>query len=113
MENIKAAGTKEYAVNFTEASDDRFKLGTVSFAPGKIRFFGYEHIQDEDMKIRTDADDKLHSLAECYIWRPRCKQSSQPINKIENSIPHGPLAILFVPRSFFLLSAFRLSFFPF
>lgn len=66
--------------------DQTFKLGTVASGPGKLRFFGINTIQKEDMTICTDADDKLDSLNEYSPTRVRRKQSDAPVNDLEKSV---------------------------
>lgn len=41
--------------------------------------------QNDDMTIKTDADDKLNSLREYYLSRLRRKQYTDVVNQIEKS----------------------------
>lgn len=50
-----------------------------------MRFFGSNIHQDVDMIIKTDADDKINSLTEYYLSRPRRKQSSERVYSMEKS----------------------------
>ena len=62
VDDIKVAGEGERAMQFVKKFNEFFNLGTVVSGPGRMRFFGINIVQDEDMKIQTDADDKLSAL---------------------------------------------------
>lgn len=85
VDDIKAAGKGDRAEQFIKQSHKKFELGTVSHGPGKLRFFGINTEQHEDLTVSTDADDKLKSLVELDISRSRRKEYDAGINEIERA----------------------------
>ena len=61
-------------MQFFKKFNEFFSLGIVVRGPERMRFFGINTFQDEDMEIQTDADDKLNALTEYALSRPRRKQ---------------------------------------
>lgn len=83
VDDIKAAGPGDNAVNFFSAFNQMFTLGTINSGPGNLRFFGINVVQQENMTVETNSDDKIDSLFEYSISRYRQKQSECPANEIE------------------------------
>ena len=71
---------------FIEEFDKRFKFGTVNHGPGKLRFFGINTVQNDDLTIETDAEDKMNAVVEYPLARTRRKQFEKPLNRIEKSV---------------------------
>lgn len=61
------------------------KLGIVCSGPGELGFFGMNIIQNQDKIIRIDARDKMESIMEYAISRPRRRLHVKPMNLLENS----------------------------
>lgn len=59
VEDLKAAGEAGRVEHFMKELTRRFKFGDVKHAPGKLRFFGINTIQNGDCTIETDADENL------------------------------------------------------
>ena len=83
VDDIKAASADGNAKAFIENFSQKFDLGTVATGPGKMRFFGINTVQEDDMTTHTDADDKLNALTEYAISRSRRKHFDQPMNPLE------------------------------
>ena len=87
VDDIKVAGAGDNAKCLLVVFNETFKIGklTTGPGPGRMRFFGINIHQDVDMTIKTDAEDKINLLTECYLSRPSRKQSYDPVNKMEKS----------------------------
>ena len=85
VDDIKAAGEGENAKLFIKSFNKNFELGTISSGPGRMRFFGINTVQEDDMTVVTDANDKLNALTEYVLSRPRRKQFDMSINELEKS----------------------------
>lgn len=55
-------------------------------APSKIRFFGIDTIQKDDLTVCMDADDKLNSPNEYSPTRIRLKQSDGLLNDLKEAV---------------------------
>lgn len=86
VDDLKVAGSGDNAKVLIDQFNKKFKLGTVASGPGKLRFFGINTTQNEDMTICTNADDKLNSLNEYSPTRIRRKQSDAPLNDLEKAV---------------------------
>lgn len=64
----------------------KFKLETTASGFGRLRVFGINASQKEDMTVSTDADEMLDSLDENSPTRVWCKQSDLHLNEFENAI---------------------------
>lgn len=84
--NVKVAGVGNNTKNLTGQFNKHYELGTIASGPGKLRFFGINTVQNEDMTISTGDDDIFNSFNEyslTHIWR---KKSDELINNFEKSI---------------------------
>ena len=86
VDDLKAAGSGNYAKSFIERFNENFHLGTVNHGPGKLRSFGINPVQNKNFTIKTDANDKIEALQEYPLTRQRSKESEQEMNKIEKSV---------------------------
>lgn len=62
VNDIRAAGVGDNAQVLIDRFDNAFKLGTVSNGPGSLRFFDINTVQNGDLTVSTNADDKLNAL---------------------------------------------------
>lgn len=86
VDDLKGAGEGDRVKTFMAEFDRRFKFGDIMQGPGKLRFFGINTVQNGDLTIETDADDKIDAVVEYPFTRQRRKQYDQPLNKIEKSV---------------------------
>lgn len=63
----------------------RLAVGTVLQRSEKMRFFGSNTMQYEDITISTDRDDKLLNITEYPLFQTRHRQCDKDINCIEKS----------------------------
>lgn len=85
VDDIKITGIERYAKRFISDFNNQFKFGKVTSGLGIMRIFGINTVQESDMTVKSDADDKLNSLTEYFLTRLRRKQSSLPISNLERS----------------------------
>ena len=85
VDDLKVAGEGDRAAQILKSFHNRFKLGTVNHGPGKRRFFGINTTQNEDLTIKTDANDKLKAVTEYPISRHRRTEPDEVLNSIEKS----------------------------
>lgn len=83
VDDRNAAGEGDAAKQFIDAFIKRFKLGTIGCGPGKLRVFGINIEQEEDMVVSTDVGNKRNALTEHLLSRQRQKQHEKANNKIE------------------------------
>lgn len=86
VEDTNVAGAENNAQTLIEKLIKRFELDTFASGPGRLRFFEINTVQHEDMKVSTDADDKLNFLNEYLLTRIRRKQSDDSKNDFETLV---------------------------
>lgn len=83
VDDIKITGPRNHPVIFLEKFDIHFKFDPVSRGPWKLRFFGLNTGQDDDMIVQNDGDDKLLAISEFPLSRARRKERETKMNDIE------------------------------
>lgn len=86
VDNIRVARIGDNAKNFKREYNKHFKFGIKAYALGKIQFFGIDTVQNDDMTISTDADDKQESWNEHQPAPIRRKQNNEQISDFGKSI---------------------------
>lgn len=62
----------------------KFNLGTINKSTGTFRFFGVTMIQNDNLSIELDANDKLNNIMEQKFSRHRQKEPDEAMNDLEN-----------------------------
>lgn len=70
---------------FIDAFGKRSELGTVTWCPGSIQFFGLSIVQDDDYAVSISADEKLKKLEPYPISPVRRKNADDKLNSIDFS----------------------------
>lgn len=71
--------------NYLKKFSKEFELGKLEIGSGKFRFYGINVIQQGDLYIESDADEKLEGLFEYSLLRNRRKQLEEPVTNKEKS----------------------------
>ena len=70
---------------FIKKFNIQFKLGTVNYGPGLLRFYGLNIRQFDDFHCTIDGDEKLEALEPSPISRSRRREIDEQLNDIERS----------------------------
>ena len=71
VDDMLATGELSYVKSFVQKFNQQFKLGTVSFEPGLLRFYGLTIRQHNDLHCTIDGDEKLEALDPVPLTRSR------------------------------------------
>lgn len=85
VDDIKRTDMRAYHEQFLSNFNARFKFGTVSRGPVKMRFFGLNSNQDENMFIGNDCYKKLFVSSEYPVSRAQRKSYEDQMNDIERA----------------------------
>lgn len=85
VDDNKVMGQDEYAKYFLQTFNVKFKLGNITSGPFKMRCFGINVLQEDYIKIKTNAEDKSNSLADYFLSRRRQNQFGSLINSMERA----------------------------
>lgn len=88
VDDLKAAGEDNRAKEFMDKFDKTFKFGDIKHVPGKLCFFGINTVQNGDLTIEKDADDKMDAVPEYPFSRQRRKQYDQALMKSKDLCSH-------------------------
>ena len=83
VDDIIITGEDEVTCEFITGFEKRFKLGTVVRGPGNLRFFGLQVIQDQDLSITVDGNEKLDKSEPYPVSKVRRKQITELLNAVE------------------------------
>lgn len=85
VDDVLATGVQEQLEWFIKAFSERSELGTITWCPGAMQFFGLSLHQDEDFSVSIHADDKLNAIEAYPLSRVRRKNADDKLNAVELS----------------------------
>ena len=85
VDDMLATGESSYVHSFIKKFDAQYKLGTVNYGPGLLRFYGLNVRQHADFHCTIDGDEKLDALEPVPITRSRRREIDEQLNDIEKS----------------------------
>lgn len=85
VDDFLITGEQGVVDKFLSFFDQRYKFGSVSRGPGRLRFYGLDIIQDETLASTIDGDDKLMALEPVPVTRSRRRELTEEMNELEKS----------------------------
>ena len=85
VDDMLATGELAMTEQFIKKFNIQFKLGTVNYGPGLLRFYGLNIRQFDDFHCTIDGDEKLEALEPSPISRSRRREIDEQLNDIERS----------------------------
>lgn len=83
VDDILLTGPSSTTDAIVEAINVQFFLGTIVHGPGRIRYFGFNITQHDDMSITVDENDKLHDLETMPLTQSRRREYESQHNNVE------------------------------
>lgn len=71
LDDILLAGPSRTTDAIVEANGMQFSLGTIVHGPGRLRYFGFNITQHDEMSLTVDGNNKLHALETMPLSRSR------------------------------------------
>lgn len=85
VDDILATGTDDDLRLFVTSFGNKFTLGEITNGPGRLRFFGLNIVQHEDLSCTSNGDEKLGAIEPYPLSRVRRRQYDEVMNAIERS----------------------------
>lgn len=83
VEHLAVTGEERCCSKFISDFNTPFKLGAIANVPGRLRFYGLDIIQHEDMMSLIDGDNEINAIKAFPSNRIRRKQSKDALSAIE------------------------------
>ncbi len=83
VDDIILTGEESVTSKFIDDFNAKFKLGTIIRGPGKLRFFGLQVVQEKDLSICVDGNEKLNKIEPYPISNVRRKNYTEPLDQVE------------------------------
>lgn len=82
VDDLMATGETDHLKQFKTRFEANFKLGTVIYGPGHIRFYGLNINQGCNFSSTIDVEDKLKALETHVLTCHRRREQDEPLNEI-------------------------------
>ena len=83
VDDMLVTGETSYVKSFVHKFNTQFTLGTVTYGPGLLRFYGLNIRQYDDYHSTIDGDEKMDALDAVPITRSRRREVDEKLNDIE------------------------------
>lgn len=85
VDDLLMTGVQEQVSVFIKHFNSKFKFGSVTSGPGKLRFYGLDITQHDDYTSSIKGDEKLTALESVPLTRSRRREINEQMNEIEKS----------------------------
>lgn len=81
-DDLLVTGEEQFCTKFISNFNSHYTLSTVAHGPRRLRLYGLNSIQHEDVTSSIDGDYKINAIVTFCLTRIRQKQSENALNAI-------------------------------